>query len=83
MPTADGAEKTFTRQRKQFALLIQHLLALSFFFFFLLFLFSLLTLFMPILEVYSAIAPKDLKSFIKRLSAVFAEQIGKPESVSE
>ncbi|RCH90235.1 hypothetical protein CU097_005727 [Rhizopus azygosporus] len=35
---------------------------------------------MPVLEVYSAIAPKDLKSFIKRLSAVFAEQIGKPES---
>ncbi|CEI95057.1 hypothetical protein RMCBS344292_09258 [Rhizopus microsporus] len=30
---------------------------------------------MPVLEVYSAIAPKDLKSFIKRLSAVFAEQI--------
>lgn len=83
MPTADEAEKTFTRQRKQFALLIQHLLALSFFFFFTFSFLFINFIIMPILEVYSAIAPKDLKSFIKRLSAVFAEQIGKPESVSE
>ncbi|KAI8078741.1 Tautomerase/MIF superfamily [Halteromyces radiatus] len=36
---------------------------------------------MPILEVTSQKSPKDLSAFIKRLSAVFAEHIGKPEAV--
>jgi phenylpyruvate tautomerase len=35
---------------------------------------------MPILEVTSQKSPKDLKAFAKRLSTVFAEQIGKPEA---
>ncbi|KAG2229828.1 Tautomerase/MIF superfamily [Thamnidium elegans] len=35
---------------------------------------------MPLLEITSATAPKDIKSFTKRLSALFAELIGKPES---
>jgi phenylpyruvate tautomerase len=37
---------------------------------------------MPILEISSAQAPKDLSAFTKRLNALFAEYIGKPESVS-
>lgn len=37
---------------------------------------------MPILEIISAQSPKDLRSFTKRLNALFAELIGKPESVS-
>lgn len=36
---------------------------------------------MPILEITSAHAPKDLKAFTKKMSALFAELIGKPESV--
>ncbi|KAI8334384.1 Tautomerase/MIF superfamily [Chlamydoabsidia padenii] len=35
---------------------------------------------MPVLEISSQVAPKDLKAFIKRLSVIFAEQIGKPEA---
>ncbi|CAO3623273.1 unnamed protein product [Mucor hiemalis] len=35
---------------------------------------------MPILEIISAQTPKDLRSFTKRLNALFAELIGKPES---
>ncbi|KAI8365696.1 Tautomerase/MIF superfamily [Choanephora cucurbitarum] len=35
---------------------------------------------MPILEIVSATAPKEINAFTKRLSAVFAEYIGKPES---
>lgn len=54
-------------------------------------LFSLVNLFyfflshhlnMPILEISSAQVPKDLSAFTKRLNAIFAEYIGKPESVS-
>lgn len=37
---------------------------------------------MPILEIISAETPKDIKAFTQRLSAVFAEMIGKPEAVS-
>lgn len=37
---------------------------------------------MPLLEITSATAPKDIKAFTKRLSATFSEFIGKPESVS-
>lgn len=37
---------------------------------------------MPILEITSANAPKDTRDFVKRVSALFAECIGKPESVS-
>lgn len=36
---------------------------------------------MPILEISSAVAPKDINAFTKSLSAIFAEYIGKPESV--
>lgn len=36
---------------------------------------------MPILEISSAHAPKDLAAFTKKMSALFAELIGKPESV--
>ncbi|KAI9361055.1 Tautomerase/MIF superfamily [Pilaira anomala] len=35
---------------------------------------------MPILEITSANAPKDIRDFVKRVSALFAECIGKPES---
>ncbi|KAI9487880.1 MAG: Tautomerase/MIF superfamily [Benjaminiella poitrasii] len=35
---------------------------------------------MPILEISSANAPKDLKTFTKRMNALFSELIGKPES---
>ncbi|KAI8979607.1 Tautomerase/MIF superfamily [Mycotypha africana] len=35
---------------------------------------------MPILEIYSAQAPKDIRGFTKRMNATFAELIGKPES---
>ncbi|CAO3640695.1 unnamed protein product [Mucor fragilis] len=35
---------------------------------------------MPILEISSAHAPKDLAAFTKKMSALFAELIGKPES---
>ncbi|KAI8097993.1 Tautomerase/MIF superfamily [Gilbertella persicaria] len=35
---------------------------------------------MPILEITSGTAPKDLRAFTKRLNAIFAEYIGKPES---
>jgi hypothetical protein len=37
---------------------------------------------MPILEIFSVEAPQDLKAFTKSLSAIFAEYIGKPESVN-
>ncbi|GAA5813339.1 hypothetical protein MFLAVUS_006816 [Mucor flavus] len=36
---------------------------------------------MPLLEITSATAPKDIKSFTKRISATFSEFIGKPESL--
>ena len=36
---------------------------------------------MPILEISSAQAPKDLAAFSKRINALFAELIGKPQSV--
>ncbi|ORZ20685.1 Tautomerase/MIF superfamily [Absidia repens] len=36
---------------------------------------------MPILEVSSQKAPKDLAAFSKRLSTVFAEHVGKPEAL--
>ncbi|KAI9318197.1 Tautomerase/MIF superfamily [Dichotomocladium elegans] len=35
---------------------------------------------MPALEITSEHAPKDLDSFLAKLSALFAEAIGKPES---
>ncbi|KAI8381541.1 Tautomerase/MIF superfamily [Radiomyces spectabilis] len=35
---------------------------------------------MPILEITSQRSPKDLNAFLKKLSSVFAEHIGKPES---
>ncbi|KAL0090648.1 Tautomerase/MIF superfamily [Phycomyces blakesleeanus] len=35
---------------------------------------------MPILEITSNRAPRDVESFVKTLSARFAEAIGKPES---
>jgi hypothetical protein len=38
---------------------------------------------MPILEISSAQAPKDLNAFTKNMNALFAELIGKPESVSD
>lgn len=38
---------------------------------------------MPILEISSAQAPKDLNTFTKNMNALFAEMIGKPESVSK
>ncbi|CEP13021.1 hypothetical protein [Parasitella parasitica] len=36
---------------------------------------------MPILEISSAQAPKDINAFTKRMNALFADLIGKPESV--
>ncbi|KAF1801209.1 Tautomerase/MIF superfamily [Mucor lusitanicus] len=35
---------------------------------------------MPILEISSAQAPKDISAFTKKMNALFAELIGKPES---
>ncbi|KAI7907245.1 Tautomerase/MIF superfamily [Cokeromyces recurvatus] len=35
---------------------------------------------MPILEISSAQAPKDIRAFTKRMNALFSELIGKPES---
>jgi phenylpyruvate tautomerase len=37
---------------------------------------------MPILEISSNNAPKDLNDFTKRMNALFADLIGKPETVS-
>lgn len=37
---------------------------------------------MPSLEITSSESPKDLQAFVKALSPVFAECIGKPEGVS-
>lgn len=51
------------------------------FFFFFLFLIKQLPTKMPILEISSAQAPKDLNTFTKKMNALFAELIGKPESV--
>jgi len=36
---------------------------------------------MPILEISSAQAPKDINAFTKKMNGLFAELIGKPESV--
>lgn len=36
---------------------------------------------MPILTITSNVAPKDLDTFVKTLSATFSQNIGKPEEV--
>ncbi|KAI8072266.1 Tautomerase/MIF superfamily [Gongronella butleri] len=36
---------------------------------------------MPIFEITTKEQPKDVPAFLKKLSVLFAEQIGKPESV--
>lgn len=37
---------------------------------------------MPALEIIAEQAPKDLDAFLKNLSGLFSECIGKPENVS-